>query len=140
MKLMHNIKLSEEDKIQLLINGISNLFLRSSAAMIDVQTIDDFLVKMFKIASTCGVITQKTSSLSTRKKKVKNPPITTGKNQVKSQASLKDLLVQILRRLYVPASQRDIGNQIASSRGASIIVVNETCSVVFVYGYCRMFR
>lgn len=72
LKLMHHLKLSEQDKIELLINGIGSLSVRSAAAMLDAQTMDEFLKKMDKATSCCGIVAKKSSPVPIRKEKFKD--------------------------------------------------------------------
>jgi len=43
--LMASLKLSDEDNIQLLINGISNIAIRAAAATLSTNSLDEFLKK-----------------------------------------------------------------------------------------------
>lgn len=74
IKLMNGLQMPEQDRIQLIINGISSLSLRSTAAALQASSIDDFLYQMNRITSACGVISKKTSPLSIRKVKKESPP------------------------------------------------------------------
>jgi len=47
--LMHRLKLSDQDAILYLMNGINNLSLRALAASLKVETINDFLREMHRI-------------------------------------------------------------------------------------------
>ncbi|KYN05598.1 hypothetical protein ALC62_03469 [Cyphomyrmex costatus] len=71
LKLMNNLQLPEQDRIQLIINGINSLSLRNAAAVLEVTTVDEFLQKMDKIASVCGPSIGRDSSTSFKKEKGK---------------------------------------------------------------------
>ncbi|KYN09766.1 hypothetical protein ALC57_18112 [Trachymyrmex cornetzi] len=74
IKLTNGLQMPERDRIQLIINGISSLSLRSTAAALHAATIDDFLHQMNQITSACGVISKKMSPPSVRKVKKEFPP------------------------------------------------------------------
>ncbi|KYM97844.1 hypothetical protein ALC62_11459 [Cyphomyrmex costatus] len=73
MKLMHAMRLPEQDQIQLLINGINSLSLRGMAAVLDATSLNEFLEKMSKVVATCIVGPAKTSPPPVRKEKKETP-------------------------------------------------------------------
>lgn len=64
---------TETDKIQLLINGISNIAIRSNALTLKIT--NKFLEKMHRITNNCGSNQKKSSLPSVRKDKLKEPTI-----------------------------------------------------------------
>jgi len=74
LKLMHSLQLPEQDKIQLLINGINNMSMRGMATMLKANSINEFLEDMFQLVSSCGVPHKRNSPPPTRKDKVKDSP------------------------------------------------------------------
>ena len=64
----------EHDRIQLIINGINSLSLRSAAAAINTNSMDNFLEQMGRITSACGVIAKKSFLPVTKKDHAKPLP------------------------------------------------------------------
>ncbi|KYN26720.1 hypothetical protein ALC57_03909 [Trachymyrmex cornetzi] len=87
IKLMHRLQVPEENKIQLLINGINSASLRASAMILEANTLDEFLFKMQKISSTFTVTHNfKKSFTYTRKEYVKTAPSSPSKNTSSSSS------------------------------------------------------
>lgn len=72
MKLMNNLQMPEHDRIQLIINGINSLSLRSTAAAISTNSMDNFLEQMGRITSAYGVIAKKSSLPPAKKDRTKS--------------------------------------------------------------------
>lgn len=62
LALIQRLKLPDEDAILLLINGISNLAMRATAAAIDTESLDIFLQRMQRLTASCDESLKKMSS------------------------------------------------------------------------------
>ncbi|KYN08832.1 hypothetical protein ALC57_19068 [Trachymyrmex cornetzi] len=74
LKLLHSLRLPEQDRVQILINGINSASLRATATALKAVSINDFLESMYEISSCFGTYSKKTSPLSKRKEKTKTSP------------------------------------------------------------------
>ncbi|CAL1672060.1 unnamed protein product [Lasius platythorax] len=70
--LMQPLKLSDEDSIHFLVNGISSLAIRGLAASLRVNSLDEFLREMQHITTSCNFQHKSSSPVLPRKDKFKN--------------------------------------------------------------------
>jgi len=68
LALMAPLKLLEEDNIQLLINGISSVAIKGTAAFLKIDSLDEFLRDMQHITATCNDVVKKSPSTFRRNK------------------------------------------------------------------------
>ncbi|KYN22637.1 hypothetical protein ALC57_04961 [Trachymyrmex cornetzi] len=73
LTLMHNLGLSQESTIHLLISGIGSRSLRELAASLNAASVDDFLEKMHQIASASLEHDKRHDTKSTKKETVHKP-------------------------------------------------------------------
>lgn len=78
LALIQRMKLSDRDAIHLLINGISNLAIKASAAAFSTDSLDVFLEKMQRITSFCEEPLKK-MSFNTRSSRFKEADVRIGK-------------------------------------------------------------
>lgn len=71
LKLMHNLQMPIRDQILLLINGINDKALRSAATVLQVDTVEDFLEKMFDLTPSWAGPTKRFPSSPSKKEKSK---------------------------------------------------------------------
>ncbi|KYM99954.1 hypothetical protein ALC62_09289 [Cyphomyrmex costatus] len=87
MKLMNNLQLPDRDRIQLIINGINSLSLRSTAAAIRTNSMDDFLEQMGQIISSCAINVKKSPPPVAEKERIKTPVLLTTESSSQSTKS-----------------------------------------------------
>lgn len=81
LAVMYTLQLSEKDSIHLLINGISSLALRSTAASLRADTIDQFLEDMYNVTSVSPGPDKRGGASTEKTGKAKDFPCKTcGKN------------------------------------------------------------
>lgn len=69
--ILQNLKLPEDSIIHCLIDGINNIAIKSVAASISTESVDDFLEQMHHITSTCGTSWKKSSTFKSKFEKPK---------------------------------------------------------------------
>jgi len=74
LALMAPLKLPDEDSIQLLINGISSLAIKATAALLRINSLDEFLRDMQHITATCNDIRKSPTAFKKIKSKDQNHP------------------------------------------------------------------
>lgn len=71
IKLLQPLQFEQRNIISLLIGGINNFSNKSAAMSINVETIDEFLERMYQLTNMCVATQKKSSPLPMKKKKTK---------------------------------------------------------------------
>ncbi|KMQ87219.1 hypothetical protein RF55_13564, partial [Lasius niger] len=74
LSLIQSLKLTDDDSIHFLIDGINNSAIRSAAAVIRATSLDDFLEEMHKVTISFGNLFKKNFVSHSRSDKVHNLP------------------------------------------------------------------
>jgi len=89
LALMMLLKLPDEDSIQLLINGISNVAIKVTAASLRTNSLDEFLRDMQHITATCNNVVKKSPTIfKENKSKDQNRPGSPKSDQDKNERKL----------------------------------------------------
>ena len=75
IKLFQPLHLKQKSIINLLIGRIQDYAIKSAAAMIYIETVNEFLERMHQATNICAAATKKSSPSSVRKEKTKEPDL-----------------------------------------------------------------